>query len=220
MRSQVRLCCSIGVLTSCRVWKTPSSNPSLSFPLKLWMQPFSHVDAGSMYSVLDPHHPGPFPRNPGRRLRPVARADVLSHAPDHRPAAEHLQHVGRPHAAAGPDGLTLPGAFADDRQQPCIYAVVESHLHEAACLKVVRPIGPQRRCSQRPPWSRLTGVDVRDGFSREAHHDCAPGDCRPAAPVSPGPDGRERLGDLAGTGALRDLAETFSPRLRRTGFSP
>ena len=163
MRSQVRLCCCIGALTSCRVWKTPSSNPSLSFPLKLWMQPFPHVDAGSMYSVLDPHHPGPFPRNPGRRLRPVARADELSHAPDHRPAAGHLQHIGRPHAAAGPDSLTLPGAFADDRQQPCIYAVVESHLHEAACLKVVRPIGPQvTRC---PISIKVSGTHGRLNWS-------------------------------------------------------
>ena len=192
MRLQVSPSCSVNTLTCGRAWKNAVSGSSpLSFPLKLSMEPFSHVDAGSMYSSLDPA------------------------LPDHQQAGEHLQHVSRPDGPAGPDRQTLPGVFADDCQHAYISAVTESRLHEVVCLNVVRPLGPRWRCIQGSPRSRLTGADVRDGSGGAGDHECAPGLCRPAVP---GPDSRDLVGTDALTGLAETLNPRlrrtgFSPRL-------
>ena len=89
------------------------------------------------------HPPKPLTYRPGRKLRPVVRADVAGHSPDHHQLGKHLYHVRRPHAAAGPDRQALPAILIHDRQQPYSPAVVGPDMHEVVRPHVVLPLRPQ-----------------------------------------------------------------------------
>ena len=67
---------------------------------------------------------------------------MVGHSPSHHQLGKQLYHIGRPHAAAGPDRQTLPAVLIHDRQQTYTPAVMGPDLHE-----VIRPhvVLPRRR---------------------------------------------------------------------------
>ena len=54
---------------------------------------------------------------------------------------------------ADPDGQILSGVFAGEYRPARISTVMEPHLHGGISLDAVWPLGPQRMCRKRSPWS-------------------------------------------------------------------